>query len=253
MNMHEQTAVVTGSGNGIGQAIVHRFAEAGANVIIVDTDSESADRTATNLRSKGIEAKSVECDVTDPADVQAVAATAEEQFGGIDILVNNAGVTSRGSFDNLTLDQWRNVLDVNLTGVFNCCREIVPQMVEQGYGRVVNISSMAGRNISYYGGPDYTASKWGVIGLTKHLAWELGPSVTVNAVCPGPTMTERFRESTDEEKIKANEQEVPLKKLAEPQDQAEAVFFLASEEGEYINGTTIDVDGGLQLSIRHDI
>lgn len=250
--MNGQTAVVTGAGNGIGQAIAHRFAEAGANVIIVDVESGPADRTATDLRSKGVETESVECDVTDPVDVQALAATAEEQFGGIDILVNNAGIASRGSFDDLSLDQWRNVLDVNLTGVFNCCREIVPQMVEQGYGRIINISSMAGRNISYYGGPDYTASKWGVIGLTKHLAWELGPSVTVNAVCPGPTMTERFRESTEEEKIKENEQRVPLKKLAEPQDQAEAVLFLASEEGGYVNGTTIDVDGGLQLSIRHD-
>ena len=252
MKLNGQTAVVTGSGNGIGQAIARRLAEAGSNIIVSDIESESAERTAAALRSKGVRTVSVECDVTDSSDVRAVATIGKEEFGGVDILVNNAGITSRGPFDDLEYDQWKNVLDVNLTGVFNCCREFSPQMVDQDYGRIINISSMAGRNISYYGGPDYTASKWGVIGLTKHLAWELGPSVTVNAVCPGPTMTERFRENTDKEAIEANKQNIPLNKLAEPEDQAGVVLFLASDEGEYINGTAIDVDGGLQLSVRHD-
>jgi 3-oxoacyl-[acyl-carrier protein] reductase len=247
-----RTALVTGAGNGIGRAIADRFGEAGASVVLVDVAEDDLAETASDLRSRGIEVATAVCDVTSLSDVRDVATVADERFGGTDVLVNNAGATSRGSFAELTPETWRHVLEVNLTGAFNCVHAVAPGMLDREYGRIVNVASMAGRNVSYYGGPDYTASKWGLIGLTKHLAWELGPSITVNALCPGPTLTGRFRRATDDQTRRDNEAKVPLDRLADPADQAAAALFLASDEADYVTGTTLDVDGGLQLSVRVD-
>jgi 3-oxoacyl-[acyl-carrier protein] reductase len=144
-----ETAVVTGAAQGIGEAIARKLGAEGAAVVIADRQAEKAESVAADLRDEGVEALVVDCDVTDRGDTERMAARAEEEFGGVDILVNNAGVGSAGSFEDLEPDAWDLVLDVNLTGPYNCSRAVVPGMVERGHGRIINISSMAGRNISY--------------------------------------------------------------------------------------------------------
>lgn len=163
------------------------------------------------------------------------------------MLVNNAAVFTQGTFTALDPEAWTRVLSVNLTGAFNCAHSIVPGMVEHGNGRVVNVSSMAGRNVSYNGAANYTASKWGVIGLTKHMARELAPEVRVNAVCPGATLTPLARSITTPEEREAAAADIPLERWAAPEDQAEGVCFLLSPASSYVTGTVLEIDGGAQV------
>lgn len=159
-----------------------------------------------------------------------------------------------GTFPEITREDWEKAISVNLTGVFTVSSGIVPAMIEDNGGRIINIASMAGRNISYLGSASYTASKWGVIGLTKHMAWDLGEhGITVNAVCPGPTLTPLTKQNTSEELREDFNRKVPLNEWARPEDQANAVLYLASEDGRYVNGSVIDVDGGAYLGIRNEI
>lgn len=249
-----QTAIVTGAAQGIGRSIANRLGEDGASVVIADINSESARSTANELENKGIPAIDVYCDVTDPEDVNRLTSEAIARFESIDVLVNNAGIGGDGAFTDLDMNEWRKVIDVNLTGVFNCSRAVVPTMVAQGTGSIVNIASMAGRNISYHGAANYTASKWGVVGLTKHMAWDLGPDgVRVNAVCPGATLTPHLKTLTDEADRSETNQKIPLRRWAEPEDQANAVAYLASDQAAYVTGTVVEVDGGKQLGVRHEI
>ena len=249
-----ETAIVTGAAQGIGEAIAHKLGAEGAAVVIADRQAEKAESVADDLRDEGVEAIAVDCDVTDRGDTERMAARAEEEFGGVDILVNNAGVGSAGSFEDLEPDAWDLVLDVNLTGPYNCSRAVVPGMVERGHGRIINISSMAGRNISYHGAANYTASKWGLVGLTKHMAWDLGEhGVTVNAVCPGATETDLTREGTTEAERAETTEKIPLGRWADPDDQAEAVLYFAADSGDFTTGTVLEVDGGQQLAQRHEI
>lgn len=249
-----ETAVVTGAAQGIGEAIARKLGTEGAAVVIADRQAGKAEGVADDLRDEGIEAEAVDCDVTDRADTERMAERATARFGGVDILVNNAGVGSAGSFEDLEPDAWDLVLDVNLTGPYNCSRAVVPGMVERGHGRIVNISSMAGRNISYHGAANYTASKWGLVGLTKHMAWDLGEhGITVNAVCPGATETELTREGTTEAGRAETTEKIPLGRWADPDDQAEAVLYFAADSGAFTTGTVLEVDGGQQLAQRHEV
>ena len=249
-----ETAVVTGAAQGIGEAIAWKLGAEGAAVIIADRQAEKAEGVADDLREEGVEALAVDCDVTDRGDTEHMADRAEEEFGGVDILVNNAGVGSAGSFEDLEPDAWDLVLDVNLTGPYNCSRAVVPGMIERGHGRVINISSMAGRNISYHGAANYTASKWGLIGLTKHMAWDVGEhGITVNAVCPGATETDLTREGTTEAERAETAEKIPVGRWADPEDQAEAVLYFASDAGAFTTGTVLEVDGGQQLAMRHEV
>ncbi|MFT4881898.1 MAG: NAD(P)-dependent dehydrogenase (short-subunit alcohol dehydrogenase family) [Natronomonas sp.] len=249
-----ETAVITGAAQGIGKAIARRLGAEGAAVVIADRQAEKAAGVAEDLRAEGAEAEAVDCDVTDREDTVQMVDRAAERFGGVDILVNNAGIGSAGSVEDIDPDAWDLVLDVNLTGPYNCCRAVVPGMIERGHGRIVNISSMAGRNISYHGAANYTASKWGLVGLTKHMAWDLGEhGITVNAVCPGATETELTREGTTEAERAETTEKVPLGRWADPEDQAEAVLYFAADSGEFTTGTVLEVDGGQQLAQRHEI
>jgi 3-oxoacyl-[acyl-carrier protein] reductase len=244
-----QTAIVTGAARGIGRAIAETLGDRGAAVILADRDNTATD-TASELTQNGLQAEAVECDVTDRADTAALAEYVAEEHAGVDILINNAGIGSGGSFTELSPEEWDLVIDVNLTGVFNCCNAIVPKLIENGGGNIVNISSMAGRNVSYHGAANYTASKWGVIGFTKHLAWDLGDhDIRVNAVCPGATRTSMPDEANHEDTA----EKIPLNRWAQPEDQAQAVAYLVSDEASYLTGTVLEVDGGKQLSVRHEI
>lgn len=251
-----QVAIVTGAAQGIGQAIAKRLLAANANVIVADIQADEIDAVAKEFDDSFQDGMchGVECDVTSIAATQDLAAETINQFGQIDILINNAGIGSGAHFEALEPDDWHAVLDVNLNGPFNCAKAVVPTMIDQEYGRIVNISSMAGRNISYHGYANYTASKWGLIGLTKHLAWDLGKhDITVNAVCPGSTLTPLIKSATTSQQRAQTSDKIPLNRWATPEDQAEGVMYLVSDAGSYVTGTVLEIDGGKQLGVRHEI
>jgi 3-oxoacyl-[acyl-carrier protein] reductase len=276
-----RTAIVTGAAQGIGYAIAERFAEEGARVVVADVQSEAAREAAESLAAiePCPDALAVECDVTSREDTRQLAERVVDAFGGVDVLVNNAGVATHGGFLDLEPEEWDRVVNVNLTGVFNCSAAVVPAMIEgegghdedggdgengensensedgrDADGAVVNVSSMAGRGISYHAAANYTASKWGVIGLTKHMAWDLGEhGVRVTAVCPGSTLTPLTEQSTDPEERAATSRKIPLDRWADPGDIADGALYLASDAADYVTGTVLEIDGGKQLGVRNEI
>lgn len=250
----DETVIVTGAARGIGRGIAEKLGGAGASVVIADVDETEMHETASELREEGMTVEAVACDVASKTDAERLAERTADRFGGIDALVNNAGIGSRGSFEKLDHETWQQVLDVNLTGVFNCSKAVVPEMIDGGGGSIVNISSMAGRNISYHGAANYTASKWGVIGLTKHMAWDLGEyDIRVTAVCPGSTVTPLTESKTTPEERASTTEKIPLDRWASPEDHAAAVAYLVSDASSYVTGTVLEVDGGKQLSVRNEI
>jgi NAD(P)-dependent dehydrogenase (short-subunit alcohol dehydrogenase family) len=280
--LDDRRAIVTGAAQGIGYAIAERLAEAGAAVVVADVQAEAAGEAAESLAAVEAcpDALAVDCDVTSREDTRRLAERTVERFGGIDVLVNNAGIATHGGFLDLDPGDWDRVLDVNLTGVYNCSAAVVPEMVDgddgcdagsddgcdagsdddgdagdgRGGGAVVNVSSMAGRNVSYHAAANYTASKWGVIGLTKHMAWDLGGhGVRVTAVCPGSTLTPLTEQSTEPGERAATSRKIPLDRWAAPDDIADGVLYLASDEADYVTGTVLEIDGGKQLGVRNEI
>jgi NAD(P)-dependent dehydrogenase (short-subunit alcohol dehydrogenase family) len=248
-----QTAIVTGAASGIGFAIARRLGEEGAEILVADIDAAGAKEAADELADERIDAAAIECDVTDREDTATMVDATVERFGGVDALVNNAGIATRAEFADLEPEQWDEVIDVNLTGVFNCSYAAAPELVNGG-GAIVNISSMAGRDISYHAAANYTASKWGVIGFTKHLAWDLADhGVRVNAVCPGSTLTPLIEAETTPEARAETEEKIPLNRWSDPEDQADGVCYLVSDEADYVTGTVLEIDGGKQLGVRHEI
>lgn len=253
VDLDGQSAIVTGAAQGIGRSIAARLADAGASIMIADVQAEKANQTADSLSDDAV-VEAIQCDVTSVADADRLAAETMDRFGSIDILVNNAGIGGAGSFETIRPEDWQDVIDVNLTGVYNCSRAVVPSMIEAGYGRIVNIASMAGRNISYHSSANYTASKWGVVGLTKHMAWDLGDEgITVNAVCPGSTLTDMTESATTTEGREETARKIPLGRWAAPDDQADGVLFLVSDASDYMTGTVLEIDGGKQLGVRHEV
>jgi NAD(P)-dependent dehydrogenase (short-subunit alcohol dehydrogenase family) len=254
MELQQRTALITGSGQGIGRAIAKLLAGQGATVIINDVDEDMAGQCAGEIEAAGGRALVLNADVSQPSQVQAMASQAEERVGAIDILVNNAGIGGAGCLvRHMEPDAWDRTLAINLSGAFNCCRAIVPQMVERRRGKIVNIASLAARRISKLGGADYTASKWGLVGFTKHLAFELADfGVNVNAVCPGPTLTPLVMARTSPEFRDQVAKQVPLGRWLEPEDVAEAVLFLVSKRAAMITGQVLEVEGGQLLGLASD-
>ena len=229
-----ETAIVTGAAQGFGEGIAHRLGEAGANVVVADVQVEKGQGTVSDLREEDVDAEFVETDVTDPGSVGAMVDRALERFGEIHILVNNAGGSGSEDFDDIEPEAWRDGIALNLHGPFYCSKAVVPHMRQHGNGRVVNISSMAGKNVTVNGNPAYTSGKWGVIGLTKHMARDLGPEVRVNAICPGGSPNS------------------PMGRWAEPEDIANGVHFLVAPESEYVHGDAIQIEGGGHLNPSAD-
>jgi 3-oxoacyl-[acyl-carrier protein] reductase len=248
--VEDKTAIVTAGAQGIGRGIAELLGEEGASVVLVDFNEEKGEETAEEFRDEGITAEFVYADVTDYDQCKAFVDATVEEYGAVDILVNVVGAGAGGSIEELEPDDWRRTVELNLTTTFNCTRAVAPEMISQGDGRIVNISSNAGRNLSYAGAASYTAAKWGVIGLTKHTAWDLGEhGITCNAVCPGPTK----HEANDGKAEWEIPRKVPLSRWANPRDHAGAVLFLVSELGSYVTGSTVDTSGGILLGIRHEI
>ena len=217
----------------------------GASLVINDIDGESADRTVSHLKGYGHDAVAAPGSVTSSSDVRAMVDKALESFGGLHILINNAGILRPTPVMDIEEEEWDLVVGVNLKGTYLCSRAALKPMQDAGWGRIVNFSSTAGKNISTVGGAHYTAAKAGILGFTRHLAKEAAPhGITVNAVCPGLIDTEMVRTTISEERARAYAEGFPISRLGMPEEVAELVAFLASDRAAYITGASLDINGG---------
>jgi 3-oxoacyl-[acyl-carrier protein] reductase len=244
LDLGGQVAIVTGAGQGIGEAIAARLASAGAQIVIADLHLSPARQVAERLRSQGAKAAAIELNVSDRASVEAVFGQVAAQAGRIDILVNNAGVAGRAApLWEQSDEDWQSVVDVNLTGVFRCCRAAIPRMREQNYGRVVNIASVAGKE----GNPNmvpYSATKAGVIAMTKSIAKEVATQdICVNAVTPAVIRTPILDQLT-EAQVEYMTSRIPRGRTGTVEEVAAVVHFLCSRDCSFVTGQTYDVSGG---------
>jgi NAD(P)-dependent dehydrogenase (short-subunit alcohol dehydrogenase family) len=256
MELKGKTAIVTGSGRGIGEGIALVLAREGANVVVNSRKAKDCEGVVQKIVSSGGKAIAVGADVSKKGDVTSLVAETIRQFGAIDILVNNAGIEGHPCLtQDLSEEQWDRVLGVNLKGLFLCCQAVIPQMMKQGKGRIVNIASTAAIRMTFFGSLDYTVSKHGVAGLAQHLAWELADShITVNTVCPGGVQTPLMEASTTPEYREMTVKRlVPLGRFTTMEEIGEAVSFLASDRASMITGQMLAVDGGLLTGFGEDL
>ncbi len=244
MRLADRVAIITGGGQGIGRAAALRFAAEGARVVVADINEQAARAAAEAIHQGGGEALAIAVDVTSRPAVDALVEQTLGAWGQVDILVNNAGILRDARLVKMSEDEFDAVIAVNLKGVFNCTQAVAPHMIERGYGRIVNTSSVVGL-YGNFGQTNYVAAKAGVIGMTKVWARELGrKGITVNAVAPGFIATEMIA-SVPEKVLQAMTDKVPLGRLGDPVEIANAYLWLASDEASYVNGAVISVDGGV--------
>jgi NAD(P)-dependent dehydrogenase (short-subunit alcohol dehydrogenase family) len=247
----EKVAIITGSAGGLGKTCALTFAREGAVIVIIDINQEEINRTVNEIKALGNKCIGFVCDISKQTQVEDTVKKIIEEWGRIDILVNNAGgaLHTKVKFEEVTEKDWDIVMNVNLKGTFFCCKAVVPYMIKQGGGRIVNISALAGRATASLAGIQYTSAKAGIGGLTRHLAKEMGKyNIYVNAVAPGITISgsrvEALWDSKSEEEKRRVLDSIPLGRLGKPEDVANVVLFLASDEASYIAGATIDSNGG---------
>jgi len=248
VEIENSIAVVTGAGNGIGAAIAEKLFAEGALVSLWDVDLEPVQKLARSLDPKGNKSAAYKVNVTLEEEVAAAVQQTLDRFGRIDVLVNNAGISRHKPTEEMSVELFQQVLSVNLTGPFICCKAVAPVMKKQNRGKIVNISSLGGRTGRPGVGVNYAASKAGLIGLTKCLARELGMSnICVNAICPGPILTEQTRQYSKEVFASWNVgRAVP--KDGMPADVADAVVFLSSRRSDWVTGVSLDVNGGIYIN-----
>jgi 3-oxoacyl-[acyl-carrier protein] reductase len=246
MKLQGKVAFITGAGRGIGAATALKFAREGATVVACDVHEDATRQTVRDCRDAGAQAIGLAANVTDRSSLDGAVQAALAQFGQIDVLVNNAGITRDARFEKMTEAQFDAVIDVNLKGVFNAAQAVVPAMLERGRGVILNASSVVGL-YGNFGQTNYVAAKSGVIGFTRTWCRELGPKgIRVNAVAPGFIQTPMLDSVPDTVLTKMSDQ-VPLRRLGQPEEVANLYAFLASDEASYINGAVIEVTGGLRL------
>lgn len=247
MRLKDKSAIVTGSSRGIGAAIAEVFAEEGASIVVnCHQDYDEAKEVVDRIRRAGGKAETCIADVRKIEEAEKLVQTAERSFGKVDILVNNAGIVRDSLFENMTVDQWMEVLETNLTGAFNCSKAAYPSMKARQHGRIVNISSVVAE-MGNIGQANYAASKGGLIGLTKALAQEFARSgILVNAIAPGFCSTKLVESIPPpvRDKILAR---IPLRRLGEPREIAYAAVFLSSDECRYMTGQVLAINGGLRM------
>jgi len=246
MILKSKVAIITGGAAGIGKASALRFAAEGAQVVIWDLNKELGEKLVEEITAKGQQAVFACVNTSQYAEIEAAAADVFQKFGQIDILVNNAGITRDSSLKKMSPELWQQVIDVNLTGVFYCTKIISEYMLQKGYGRIINTSSVVAL-YGNFGQTNYVATKSGLIGMTKTLAKELGrKGITVNAVAPGFIATEMVA-AMPENVIEAMKAKIPTGRLGQPEEIASAYLFLASDDAAYINGACLSVDGGMTI------
>ncbi len=246
MEFDGQTAIVTGAARGFGRAITRRLARGGARVVAADINLSGAEETSTLIWKDGGEALAVHTDVASAASVETMVKAAVSHFGNrVDILVNNAAIWTNVSTEELSEEAWDRMVDVNMKGVFLCCKAVIPIMRRQKRGHIVNITSIATRTGGTFAGIHYVASKGGVLAMTKKLAKELGQyGIVVNGVNPGSSPTE-MNVGWPQEILDGIIKNTPLGRMCQPEDIADAVAFLASDAARFVHGETLEVNGGL--------
>ena len=246
MRLKDKVAIITGSARGIGQATALKFAAEGARVVVCDLDRKAVDEVVAQITASGGQAVGFTLNVTDKASIAAMVKGVTDKYGRVDVLVNNAGIVDDAMLRKMTDDQFERVIDINLKGTYNCARAVVDIMIAQGAGVILNASSIVGL-YGNFGQTNYAASKFGVIGMAKTWARELGrKGIRANAVCPGFVETTILK-SIPQKVMQAMIDRVPLGRLAKPEEIANTYAFLASDEASYINGAVIEVSGGATI------
>ncbi|UZR97898.1 3-oxoacyl-ACP reductase FabG [Chondrinema litorale] len=242
----DKVIIITGGASGIGKTAALEFGLEGAQVIIWDINQTKTSETEEEFKRKNILVEGMYMNTTDPEETQNTAKYIKEKYGSIDVLINNAGITRDATIKKMQYNEWQQVLDVNLTGVFNCTKSVIPYMIEQESGRIINTSSVVGL-YGNFGQANYSATKSGLIGFTKTLAKELGKyKITVNAVAPGFIATEMVA-AMPSKVVEMMVSKTPLRRLGTPEDVAHVYSFLASEEASFVSGSVISVDGAVTL------
>lgn len=246
--LDNRCAVVTGGAQGIGAAVVEVFAKQGAKVAILDLDIAKATERANEIKEKfKVDAYAIKCDVISNASIETAINEAAKLLGGIDILVNNAGVLNSTPIHEMTEEEWDKVIDINLKGVFFATQKAEQYLRKSKYPRVINMASMAGRMGAHASGMAYVGSKAGVIGITKGMARRYAEAqITVNCICPGIIATDMIKQWTPEA-MKAQEERIPVKRLGTAYDVAYGCVYLASDEGGYMTGQGLDINGGIYI------
>lgn len=239
-------AAVTGAAQGIGASTVREFVNQGTAVALLDIDEAGVKKLAAELAAGGARVLALRTDVTDDDSVSNALARVAAEFGGLDILVNSAGGYGKlTSVEELPIDDWDRTVMLNLRGTFLMCKRAIPHLKKSKAGRIINVSSISGRTLFGSTSPAYAASKAGVIQLTRFLAIELGPSgITANSIAPITTLTPRVKALRSEANIAQIAAQIPLRRLPDPEDHANAMVFLASDAAAYLNGVSLDINGG---------
>jgi 3-oxoacyl-[acyl-carrier protein] reductase len=246
MRFQGRVVIVTGAARGIGAVTAEAFGREGARLAVIDIDGAAVEVTAKRLRETGADVMAFGADVAAPADVRRIVEAIVQRWGRVDVLVNNAGgfATMRLTED-ITDEEWDSILRSNLTSAFVTTRAVLPVMKRQRAGRIVNLSSVVARGGAVRVTSHYAAAKAGVVGFTRNLALEVGPEgITVNAVAPGTTATDRVKALRTPEQTRELAQTIPVRRLGEPSEIADAILFLASDAASFVNGATLDVNGG---------
>ena len=253
MRFQDKVALISAAGAGIGRATAMIIGREGGTVVAVDVEQAALDRLTADVGATGGRALPLRADALDARSVEGVVGRAVDAYGRIDILVNAVGgstIVNRPAalLDELTLEEWQTLLHFNLTGTFLFCHAVAPVMKRQRSGKIVNLSSIAGRGLSHSSSSAYATAKGGIIALTRKLAFELGPhGIMVNAIAPSLTLSERIRPHWDRRSAEGQAAEIkrtPLGRVATPEDQARVICFLASSDADFVTGVTIDVTGG---------
>lgn len=250
-NLENKTAIVTGAARGLGKAMATGLAEAGANIVIPDINYKEAKKTADEIRELGVETLALKCDVTEKPDVQEMVQKVVEEFDNIDILINNAGICKNIAAEEMSLEDWQEVIDINLTGVFLCSQAVGKEMIDNNGGSIINISSMSAEIVNY---PQpqcsYNASKAGVSQLTKSLAAEWAEyDVRVNAIAPGYMKTELTAEIIEKNPERKEHwiEPTPMKRMGKPEELKGLAVYLASEASSFMTGNIMNIDGGYTI------
>jgi len=245
-SLKDRIGIVTGAASGIGRATALQLASMGAGLCLVDLDGKGLEQTRRAIdQQSGTPPLIMDANAADEASIDQVVAGSMARFGDIHFLVNCAGILRRTAFTDMTIEEWDQVMHINLRGPFLFCKAVATEMIQRGTGVIINVASLAGRSSSILGGAHYTVSKHGIIGLSRHMARELGPQgVRVNAFCPGATLTPMTASTAPPEEIKAVEAVMPRRKWATPEEQAAVIGFLLTDAAINITGACIDSNGG---------